>query len=253
MRRVVVAYSGGVDSTFLLRAALDTLGADNVLAVIGDSESYPSREMAEAKQLAEEMGAHYRVIHTEELEDPKYAANPSNRCYFCKADLMSRILPIAQQEGYVAVLDGNNADDTGDWRPGHQAARERGVRSPLMEVEMTKADIREVSRELGLATWNKPSFACLASRIPYGTPITREALSSIEQAENLLRDLGFRQVRVRHHDTLARIEVTPEDITRFSDATLRETITRQLRALGYQYVTLDLQGYRTGSMNETLT
>lgn len=252
MERVVVGFSGGVDSTMLLRAAIETLGADNVLAVIGDSESYPSREFAEAKRLAEEMGARYQVVQSEELSDPRYAANPSNRCYYCKSDLFGRLVAIAQAEGFSAVLDGNNADDLGDWRPGQQAGRELGVRSPLMEVGMTKAEVREVSRAFGLSTWDKPSFACLSSRIPYGTPITKDSLSTIEGAEDFLRDLGFAQVRVRHHDDLARIEVPAADIPRLLDPALRETITARLCEIGYKYVTVDLLGYRTGSMNEVL-
>ncbi|MHB9133243.1 MAG: ATP-dependent sacrificial sulfur transferase LarE [Armatimonadota bacterium] len=252
MGSVVVAFSGGVDSTFLLRAAVDALGAENVLAVIGDSESYPSREFAQAKELAAQMGAEIRVIQTEELLDPRYAANPSNRCYYCKSDLFSRVTAIALEEGYAAALDGNNADDAGDWRPGRQAACEKGVRSPLMEAGMTKDDIREVSRELALPTWDKPSFACLSSRIPYGMQITEQALSAIEQGEYFLRDLGFAQVRLRHHDNIARIELVPEDIGRLADPQLRDHITTFLRTLGYQYITLDLQGYRTGSMNETM-
>jgi uncharacterized protein len=250
--RVVVGFSGGVDSTMLLRAAIDTLGTDAVLAVIGDSESYPSREFAEAKRLAEEMGARFTVVQSEELSDPRYAANPSNRCYFCKSDLFGRLTAIAQAEGFHVVLDGNNADDLGDWRPGQQAARELGVRSPLMEVGMTKAEVREVSRAFGLSTWDKPSFACLSSRIPYGTPITKDSLSTIEQAEDFLRDLGFPQVRVRHHTDLARIEVAAADIPRLLDPALRARITARLRELGYRYVTVDLLGYRTGSMNEVL-
>lgn len=250
--RVVIAFSGGVDSTFLLKAALETLGGGNVLAIIGDSQSYPSRELAEAKRLAESLDAGYRIIHSEELQDARYAANPSNRCYYCKTDLFSRIVAIANNEGYGAVLDGNNADDAGDWRPGQQAARELGVHSPLLSIGMTKTEIRELSRMLGLPTWDKPSFACLSSRIPYGTPITATALSTIEQAEDFLHDLGFPQVRVRHHGALARIEVSPAEIARFCTDDLRAKVTARLRELGYQYVTLDLQGYRTGSMNETL-
>ena len=252
MSRVVVAYSGGVDSVFLLRVAVDTLGAEQVLAIIGDSPSYPSREGQEAIRLAEEMHVPYRVIQTEELQDERYAANPNNRCYYCKHDLFSRIQHIAQAEGFAAVLDGNNADDIGDWRPGQQAGRELGVRSPLLEAGLSKAEIRALSQQLGLPTWNKPASACLASRIPYGTPITTTALSAVEQAENYLRDLGFRQLRVRHHDKLARIEVAPEEMARFSDRALRDTITAHLRTFGYQYVTLDLLGYRTGSLNELI-
>jgi len=250
--RVVVAFSGGVDSTLLLRAALETLGREAVLAVIGESDSYPAREMEEATRLAEEMGADYRIIQSEEMTDARFVANPSDRCYYCKSDLFGRLAEIARHEGYAAVLDGNNADDAGDWRPGRRAGRELGVRSPLLETGMTKAEVRELSRAFGLPTWNKPSFACLASRIPYGTAITRDALAVIEAAEDFLRDLGFAQVRVRHHDNVARIEVPPVEIDRLLDPTLRARVVTRLRELGYHYVTLDLEGYRTGSMNEVL-
>ena len=249
---VLVAFSGGVDSTYLLRIALDTLGADHVLAVIGDSASYPSREFTEAKQLAEAMGARYQVVESDELNDARYAANPSNRCYYCKTDLFSRLVSLARAQGLAVVLDGNNADDRGDWRPGQQAGRELGVRSPLLEVGMTKAEIRTHSHELGLPTWDKPSYACLASRIPYGTKITRDNLGKIEAAEDFLRDLDFSQVRVRHHDEVARIEVPPAEIARLLDPALRARIVTRLRELGYRYITVDLQGYRTGSMNEGL-
>jgi len=252
LERVVVAFSGGVDSTLLLRAALETLGADAVLAVIGESDSYPAREMAEAKRLAEEMGARYTVIESEEMTDARFVANPSDRCYYCKSDLFGRLVKLAGQEGYAAVLDGNNADDAGDWRPGQRAGRELGVRSPLLETGLTKAEIRELSRAFGLSTWDKPSYACLASRIPYGTAITRDALETIETAEDFLRNLGFAQVRVRHHEKVARIEVPAAEIAHLLDPILRARIAARLRELGYQYVTLDLEGYRTGSMNEVL-
>jgi uncharacterized protein len=250
--RVVIGFSGGVDSTFLLRAALDTLGKDNVLAVIGTSESFPAREQAEALALAERLGARFREVASEEMQDPRYVENPKERCYYCKTDLFARLVAIAQQEGYCAVLDGNNADDVGDYRPGHTAARELGVVSPLMDVGLGKMEIRALSKAMGLPTWNKPSYACLASRIPYGTPITREALTAIDQAEELLRELGFTQVRVRHHGELARIEVLPEELPRLVEPGTRVELTTALRALGYQYITVDLQGYRTGSMNEVL-
>jgi len=250
--RVVVAFSGGVDSTFLLRVAVETLGAENVLAIIGESDSYPAREKEEAIRLAEEMGARYEVIHSEEMEDARYVANPSDRCYYCKSNLFSRLVTAGASKGYAAVLDGNNADDKGDWRPGQRAGRELGVRSLLMEAGLTKAEIRELSRAFGLSTADKPSFACLASRIPYGNAITRDALSAIEAAEDYLRDLGFAQVRVRHHDKVARIEVPPTEIDRLLDPILRARVATRLRELGYHYVTVDLEGYRTGSMNEIL-
>ena len=250
--RVVVAFSGGVDSTLLLRVALDTLGRDAVLAVIGESDSYPAREMAEACRLAEEMGARYVIINSEEMTDARFVENPSDRCYYCKSDLFGRLVALAQRDGYAAVLDGNNADDRGDWRPGQRAGRELGVRSLLMEAELTKAEIRELSRRLELPTWDKPSFACLASRLPYGTRITREALATVEAAEDFLRDLGFAQVRVRHHGDVARIEVPAAEISLLLEASLRARVATRLRELGYHYVTLDLEGYRTGSMNEVL-
>jgi len=249
---VVIGFSGGVDSTLLLYAALETLGREQVLAVIGASASFPAREMTEACTRSEQMGAAYRIIHSEELQDPRYVENPSDRCYYCKSDLFSRLIAIAQAEGYAAVLDGNNADDVGDWRPGQRAGRELGVRSPLQEIGMTKAEIRTLSREFGLPTWDKPSYACLASRIPYGTPITPETLSTVEQAEELLRELGFTQVRARHHGELVRLELLPAEIIRILDETHRPVVITRLKDLGYRYVTLDLQGYRTGSMNEVL-
>ncbi len=250
--RIVVAYSGGVDSAFLLRAAVDAVSPANVLAIIGNSPSYPTREFNDAIALAEQIGVACKVIKTDEMNNEKYAANPNNRCYFCKHELFSQIINIANQEGYSVVVDGNNADDTGDWRPGQQAARELGVRSPLIEIIMTKDEVRELSHEYGLPTWNKPASACLASRIPYNTPITTEKLSMVERAENFMRDLGFVQVRVRHHDKLARIEVAPKEINHLLDPIIRETINRELREIGYQYITVDLQGYRMGSFNETM-
>ncbi|GGJ02112.1 TIGR00268 family protein [Alicyclobacillus cellulosilyticus] len=250
LQRVVVAFSGGVDSTFLLKAALDVLGRDNVLAITADSETYPAREREEAVQLAAELGAVHEVIHTSELDIPGYAENPVNRCYFCKQELFSHLIPIANARGFSHVVFGAIADDLGEHRPGLQAARERGVRAPLLEAGLKKAEIRHLSRQMGLRTWDKPSFACLSSRIPYGERITLEKLSIIEQAEAFLMQLGFRQVRVRQHDKLARIEVAPDKL--MDVVAVAETITAKLKEIGYAYVSLDLQGYRSGSLNEVL-
>ncbi|MHB9132876.1 MAG: ATP-dependent sacrificial sulfur transferase LarE [Armatimonadota bacterium] len=249
--RVVIAFSGGVDSMLLLRVALDTLGPVQVLAVIGDLRSVPAGELAEARRLVEEFSTQYRIIAGDEMEDERYTANPPERCFYCKMRLFTKFVELCRQEGYAAVLDGSNADDLDDWRPGSRAARELGVRSPLQEVGLSKAEIRDLSCILGLPTWNKPSGACLATRIPYGAPITPEALSAIGDAELFLRGLGFLQVRVRHHDMLARIEVMAGDIPKLLDEDLRRRVVARLRELGYRYVSVDLQGYRTGSLNET--
>ena len=247
--RVIVAYSGGVDSSLVLKVAHDVLGED-ALGVIADSASLPRAELRAALEVARHIGARVRVIQAHELDDPNYAANPVNRCYFCKAHLHDALWEIARQEGYRYILDGTNADDVGDFRPGQQAARERGVRSPLLEVGMTKADVRTLAWYLGLPNWNKPAMACLSSRIPYGTPITPTVLQQVEAAEAVLHRLGFAQCRVRHHDTLARIEVPVEEMARVMAH--REEIVRELRAIGYVYVTLDLAGFRSGSSNEVL-
>lgn len=250
--RVAIGFSGGVDSTFLVRVARDTLGPQNVLAVIGDSPSLPRRDLEAARALAAGLGVRLEVLATDEMSDSQFTANPPNRCYLCKGHLFRDVWALAQREGFTAVLDGNNADDTGDFRPGRKAAAELGVRSPLLEAGLTKAEIRAFSRELGLPTADKPAAACLASRLPYGTRITAEKLQRIEQGEDWLHDHGFVHVRVRDHDELARLEVPPADIPRFADAELRAAVVKQLKALGYRYVTLDLQGYRIGSMNEVL-
>jgi pyridinium-3,5-biscarboxylic acid mononucleotide sulfurtransferase len=249
MESVVVAYSGGVDSAFLLKVATGCL-AERAVGVTAVSASLPSYEREEAETLARSIGARHILIDSHETEDRNYLENSPNRCYFCKSDVYTRLIDYAEQNGFHFVVDGTNLDDVGDHRPGRQAARERGVRSPLQEAGFTKEDIRSAARELGLPNWDKPSAACLSSRIPYGSTITLEALSQVAQAELLLRKLGFRQLRVRHHDTLARIELEPQD---FAGALERhEEIVAGLKKLGYTYVTLDLAGFRSGSMNEML-
>ena len=250
--RVALGFSGGVDSTLLLRVALDVLGTANVLAVIADTPSLPRKEFAEALRLAEGMGAACAVIDPDELSDPRYTANPADRCYFCKKHLFEHIAREAAARGFGTVLDGNNADDAGDYRPGRRAAQELGVRSPLLEAGLTKAEIRALSARAGLPTADKPAMACLASRIPYGTPVTAEVLAQVERAETALRDAGFVQCRVRHHGEVARIEVAVAELTRLLDTALRETVVRRVKEAGYRFVTLDLQGYRTGSLNEGL-
>lgn len=248
--RVALGFSGGVDSTLLLRAALDVLGPGNVLAVIADTPSLPRKEFAEALRLAETMGAECVVVDPGELSDPDYAANPADRCYFCKKHLFESIAEAAGERGFAQVLDGSNADDAGDYRPGRRAAGELGVKSPLMEAGLTKGEIRALSRNAGLPTADKPAMACLASRIPYGTPVTVGVLAQVERAEEVLRAAGFAQCRVRHHGEVARIEVPVADIPRLLDGSVRETAVRDIKAAGYRYVTLDLQGYRMGSLNE---
>ncbi|MGE5618192.1 MAG: ATP-dependent sacrificial sulfur transferase LarE [Sphingomonadaceae bacterium] len=252
MESVAVAYSGGVDSTFLLKVAVDVLGRDRVLGIVAVSESYPARELEEAKRLAEEMGARILLIETEELANPEYARNPVDRCFHCKTELFTKVYPVAKEQGLREVLYGVNADDLGDFRPGIQAAKRMGARGPLQEVGLTKNEIRLLSRELGLRTWDKPAYACLSSRIPYGQRITKEALHQVDEAENFLHDLGFLQVRVRHHDRIARIELPREQMSKLLADGSAELIVAKLKELGYLYVTLDLQGYRTGSLNEAI-
>ena len=249
MESVVVAYSGGVDSTLLLKVAHDCLG-ERALAVTAISASLAVHERAEAEAIVEQIGARYVPIESRETADPRYLVNAPNRCYFCKSEVYDHLIDYAQREGYRYVVDGTNLDDVGDHRPGRQAARERGVRSPLQEAGLTKAEIRELAHTLGLPNWDKPAAACLSSRIPYGTTITLQMLSQVERAELILKQMGFRQVRVRHHDDVARLEVEVSDF----EAVLRqrEQIVDRLKTLGYTYVTLDLSGFRSGSMNETL-
>lgn len=249
MESVVVAYSAGVDSTLLLRVAHEVL-EDRVLAATGLSDTYPEEEMEEARKLAGELGVDHVMVRTEELTDPRYAMNSHQRCFFCKNELYSRLQQVAIERGFAVVADGTNAEDLEDFRPGLRAARSLGVRSPLQEAGLTKAEIREISNELGLRTWDKPAYACLSSRFPYGTPITVEKLRQVAEAERFMRSLGFRNFRVRHHDTLARLELDPTDFSRVIE--LRNEVTRGLRAVGYSFVTLDLQGFRSGSLNEPL-
>ena len=248
---LIVAYSGGVDSAYLAFCANDVLGP-RALNVTADSPSYPDRHRQLAISLAARFGLRHEIIRTAELERPEYRANPANRCYFCKHELYSRLSTIAQERGIAVIADGSNADDRGDYRPGRQAAREFGVRSPLDEAGLTKSEIRELSRRAGLPTWDEPASACLSSRIPYFSEVTDEKLRTIERAESVLRDLGFRVFRVRHHDTIARIELGRDEIARALEPEIADTIDRELRALGYQHVVVDLRGYRLGSLNEAL-
>lgn len=248
----LVAFSAGVDSTLLLRVCVDELGPERAVAVTAVSESYPTHELAQAKRLARDVGARLILVDTHELEDENYASNPTNRCFYCKQELFTTIFPIAEREGLSTVVYGANLDDTGDYRPGMQAAKLLGARAPLLEAEMGKPEIRAVSRALGLETWDKPAFACLSSRIPYGERVTEEKLQQIDRAEIALVAEGFRQVRVRHHGEIARIEVPPADLPHFFADDRNERITRALKDIGFRYVTLDLQGYRSGSLNEGL-
>lgn len=243
---VLVAYSGGVDSALVMAIAHRELG-EKALACIGISPSYPVREMRDAVKLAEELGVPYRLVNTEEYLDPNYAANPNNRCYFCKSELHNQLKAILVNEGWEMVLDGNNASDVGDYRPGMQAARERGVRSPLLEANVSKAEVRELAHYLGLPVWDKPAMACLSSRVPHGTPITPELLRQIEAAEDVLVDLGFRQFRVRHHNELARLELPVEEFAKALEQHI--AIVNGVKAAGYRFVTLDLAGFRSGSLN----
>jgi len=247
----VIGFSGGVDSTFLFAVAAEALGG-RVLAVTATSETYPLRELREARELAAGIGGRHRVIVSEELDIPGFSENPADRCYHCKKELFSKLRAIADEEGLSHVLDGSNVDDLGDYRPGRNATRELSVRSPLIEAGLSKDDIRELSRAMGLATWNKPAFACLSSRFPYGVRITREKLARVDRAEEALRGLGFRVVRVRHHGEVARLELGPGEFLQAVNG-LRDEIVRLVKEAGYAYVALDLQGYRTGAMNETLS
>jgi uncharacterized protein len=248
MERVVVAFSGGVDSTFLARAARDAV-SDGALLVTADSETYPQAELAEARRLAELMRLRHVVVRTDELANPEYARNGANRCFFCKEELFGRLAPIAEREGIGTLVYGANMDDLGDHRPGMKSAAERGVRAPLIEAELTKREIRELSRQLGLPTWDKPSFACLSSRFQYGDRISAEKLRQVDAAESFVRSLGFRQFRVRHHDRLARLEIPLDEIPRLWEDGRHEAIVTRFRELGYLYVAVDLGGFQSGSAN----
>lgn len=250
MGSLVVAYSGGVDSALVLKVAHQCTGG-RAVAITAVSASLPQQELAEAKTIASQIGARHVLLDTHETEDPRYLANGPTRCYFCKSEVYDSLVAYARREGYRFVVDGTNADDASDHRPGRKAARERGVRSPLQEAGLTKAEIRELARGFGLPNWDKPAAACLSSRIPYGTQITAEMLSQVERAESLLRELGFRQVRVRHHEQIARIEVEAEELERV--ISLREEILSAFKEFGFIYIALDLAGFRSGSLNEVLS
>ncbi len=249
MGRVVVCFSGGVDSGFLLAESVGILREDAV-ALTAVSPSLAPDEKIAAQRLAEQLGARHLLVETHELDDPRYAGNPVNRCYFCKTELYSTAIEQARRLGIPFVLDGFNVDDRSDHRPGRQAAREHGVRSPLDEIGFTKGDIREAARRIDLPVWDKPALACLSSRFPYGTEITPDRLTQVAQCERVLRELRFRVYRVRYHDTVARIEVAPEEVHRLFAPEVRSEILRRFRAAGFVHVTVDLQGYRTGSLNE---
>src|SRR5688572_15558294 len=248
---LIIAFSGGVDSAYLAWVATQVLGPA-ALCVTADSPSYPDRHRQLALRLAQDFSFRHEIIHTREMERTEYRSNPVNRCYYCKHELYSLLSELARDREIHAITDGSNADDRGDYRPGRQAAREFGVRSPLDEVELTKTEIRELSHRAGLPTWDEPASACLSSRIPYHSEVTDEKLRMIERAEDVMRDLGFRVCRVRHHDLLARLEIGRDELPRAFEPDIRERLIAELKAIGYQHVTIDLQGYRTGSLNEGL-
>jgi len=252
MQSAVVAYSGGTDSTFLLKVVSDVLGS-RVMAVTARSQTYPIGELEEANKNAKRLGVKHMIIETHELDKEEFASNPPDRCYYCKRELYSELWEIAKEYGLNCVLDGSNSDDVHDFRPGARAGKELGVRSPLREAELTKHDIRLLSKRMGLPTWDKPAGACLASRLPYGCRVTPANLHRVAKAEDIIESLGIRQVRVRHHENIARIEVPPADFRKLLTRRASDRVVREIKKLGYQYVTLDIQGYRTGSMNDPLS
>lgn len=253
-KQVLVAFSGGVDSALVLKVACDSLGVENVLAVTADSPSYPQEELDNAVKLGQEFGLNGRhlVIKTEEVSNPNYAENPLNRCFFCKDELYTKLQVIAQENNIPHILDGANLSDQKDFRPGRKAAFKFGIKSPLIEAQLDKEEIRQIARELNLTIWDKPAMACLSSRVPYGEKITPEKLAQIEQAESFLRILGFHRLRVRHHEKIARIELEPTEIPKFLNEEIRQKVAKKFKEIGFLYITLDLEGYRTGSLNESL-